>query len=535
MNNINNIYNFQNYVRFFFDIDDFYKKYRENFYYQHEKLQKVSIWEKPLVFNIKKNDGELRNIKIPHILSFCQGICIMENRIKESNELLVDIVKKDRSRMSTNLKLGEFKKGNYSECIDEDLHLLTKYDVMLKFDICSFYNSIYTHDIVKKELFTKEDAEVLDQVLSSFNTGRTHSLIMGNFLSLVIGEKFLAKVSKEIIDKISNDLNLSYDDEEKDFEIRYFSDNILIFCHYDNKVQIKNVLHDNNFLEFKIRFENEYNYLEWKCGNKLNFYISKIFGHLVSGNNTKNKNDFDFMKTWNEIMYRMSKLKTLREQRILLLNFFRNDIFLKELGKNVDDVYEKIKSDLKYCIKIAPEILLFLTYTDELINELSSKNDLEMYCINLLLKNFSSKLHDNQLYIFYFLYNMKWHKNPLYNRNHKFSKKNLLTSAYKNKNYILFAYMIECYDVDITYVIEEFPGCYSYLTNKIAKNSEKFLNSEEFFSDKKTSKNTRELRKKSSDFLREYCHKQEKLSLLLPLKDVRKNIINYINERSKEE
>lgn len=54
MNNINNVYNFQNYVRFFFDIDDFYKKYRKNFYNQHDELQKVGIWREPLVFNMKK-------------------------------------------------------------------------------------------------------------------------------------------------------------------------------------------------------------------------------------------------------------------------------------------------------------------------------------------------------------------------------------------------------------------------------------------------------------------------------------------------
>lgn len=526
MNNINNIYNFQNYVRFFFDIDDFYKKYRKNFYKQHGKLQKYGIWEKPLVFNIKKNDGELRNINIPHILSFCQGICIIQNRINESNQLLGDIGKKAPSRMSTNLKLGEFKKRNYSDCIVEDLDLLTKYDVMLKFDICSFYDSIYTHDITKEKLFTQKDAEELDKLLSSFNEGRTNKLIMGNYLSLVIGEKFLAKVSKEIRDKISNDLKDNKGNDFENFEIRYFSDNILIFCNYDKKVQIKNLLEKNDFLKFKIRFENEYNYLEWKCGNKLNFYISKIFGLLESGNNTRNKNDF--MKTWNEIMYRMSKLKTLKEQRILLLNFFRYDIFLKELEKNVDDKYEMIKSDLKYCIKIAPEILLFLTYTDELINELSSKDDLALYCQNLLLENFSSKLHDNQLYIFYFLYNMKWHKSSFFNRTHIFSQKNLLNKALENKNYILAAYMIECFDVDITEVTEKFPGYYSYLTNKIAKNSEKFL------SDQEITGNISELREKSSDFLKEYCHEQENLSLLLPLRDVRKNINNYINERSKE-
>lgn len=527
MNNINNVYNFQNYVRFFFDIDDFYKKYRKNFYNQHYELQKVGIWREPLVFNMKKNDDELRKINIPHILSFCQGLCIIESQIKKSNELFRDIVKKDYSRMSTNLKLGEFKKRNYSKCIDEDLDLLTKYDVMLKFDISRFYNSIYTHDIEIEELFTKKDAKKLDKVLSSFNNGRTNSLIMGNYLSLVVAEEFLTKVSNEIINKIVNDLNLEYSDKEKDFEIRYFSDNIFIFCHNNKKEQIKDLLRNNTFLRFQIRFENGYNYLEWKCGNKLKFYLSKIFGPLVDGHN---RNIKDFMKTWNEIIYRMSKLNTLKEQRILLLNFFRNETFLKELGEHLDKVYEWIKTDLKYCINIATEILLFLTYNDSLIVTLSSKNDLEFYCKNLLLKNFSSKLHDNQLYIFYFLYNMNWHKPGLRNGNQKFSKKNLLNEAFKNENYILVAYMIEYFDVDIKKVKEKIPISYFYLSDKIVRYFKD--NNEEFDLDNEQEGKVGNLLDKSFDFLRKYCNKQEKSLLLLPLNDVREKIKNYIKDRA---
>lgn len=527
MNNVNNIYNFQNYVRFFFDIDDFYKKYRKEFYNQHHELQNHELWREPLVFNMKKNDGELRNINIPHILSFCQGLCIIENIIKKSNELLGDIEKKDNSRMSTNLKLGEFKKRNYSECIDEDLDLLSKYDVMLKFDICRFYNSIYTHDITNQKIFKEKDATTLDKVLSSFNNGRTNSLIMGNYLSLVVAEEFLAKVSNEIINKIVNDLNLEYNNGKKDFEIRYFSDNILIFCHNNKKEQIKDLLCNNTFLRFQVRFENGYNYLEWKCGNKLKFYLSKIFGPLV---NKPNRNEKDFMKTWNEIIYRMSKLNTLKEQRILLLNFFRNKIFLDELGKYLDKdkVYEMIKPDLKYCINIAPEILLFLTYNDLLIDNLSSKKDLECHCKNILFKNIDSKLHDNQLYIFYFLYNMKWLN---------FSQKNLLKKAFENKNYILVAYMIEYFDVDIKNKKEKFPDSYFYLSDKIVRdlneNNVKLDLDNKKMGNKKPSKNVKNLLDKSFDFLWEYCNQQEKSLLLLPLDDVRKNIIYYINERAK--
>lgn len=529
MNNINNIYNFQNYVRFFFDIYDFYKKYKKDFYNQHDELQNLGLWSEPLVFNMKKNDGELRNIKIPHILSFCQGLCIIENIIKKSNELLGDIEKKDNSRMSTNLKLGEFKKRNYSECIDEDLDLLSKYDVMLKFDICRFYNSIYTHDITNKEIFEKEDADKLDRVFSSFNNGRTDSLIMGNYLSLVVAEEFLTKVSNKIINTIVNDLNLEYNHGEKDFEIRYFSDNILIFCHNNKKEQIKDLLRKNTFLNFQVRFENGYNYLEWKCGNKLKFYLGKIFGQLV---NKPDRNEKDFMKTWNEIIYRMSKLNTLKEKRILLLNFFRNKIFLDELGKYLDEVYEMIKPDLKYCINIAPEILLFLTYNDSLIDKLSSKKDLECHCKDILLKNFDSKLHDNQLYIFYFLYNMKWLEDGLCNCKQKFSQKNLLNKAFENKNYILVAYMVEYLDVHIKNEKEKIPDSYFYLSDKIVKylkeNNEKL----DLDNEQKTGK-VGDLYYKSFDFLREYCNKQEKSLLLLPLKDVRKNIIDYINERAK--
>lgn len=529
MNNINNIYNFQNYVRFFFDIDNFYKKYRKDFYdHQDNKLKQVTIWREPLVFNMKKNDGDLRNINIPHILSFCQGLCIIENSIEKSNELLRDIVKKDNSRMSTNLKLGEFKKRNYSKCIDEDLDLLNKYDVMLKFDICRFYNSIYTHDIKNNKLFTEENADMLDKVLSSFNNGRTNLLIMGNYLSLVVAEEFLTKISNEIIDKIVNDVNLEYDNRKKDFEIRYFSDNILIFCQNNKKEQIKNLLCNNTFLRLNVRFENEYNYLEWKCENKLKFYLSKIFYPLMKD---ENRNEKDLMKTWNEIIYRISKLNTLKEQRILLLNFFRNKKFLDELGEYLDNVYEKIKPDLKNCINIAPEILLFLTYNDSLIDKLSSKNDLECHCKNLLLKNFHSQLHDNQLYIFYFLYNMKWFKNGLYNGEQTFSKNNLLNSALENKNYILVAYMIEYFDIPIKSVKAEMPISYFYLSDKIVRYFKE--NNEEFDLDIKNEGNPRILLEKSFYFLREYCNKQEKSLLLLPLNDVRENIINYITERAK--
>lgn len=126
---------------------------------------------------------------------------------------------------------------------------------------------------------------------------------------------------------------------------------------------------------------------------------------------------------------------------------------------------------------------------------------------------------------------MKWFKQGFYNGKREFSKRDLLDFALENKNYILVAYMIEYFDIPIKSVKAEIPISYFYLSDKIVRYFKE--NNEEFDLDIKNEGNPRILLEKSFNFLREYCLKQEKSLFLLPLNDVRENIINYITERAK--
>jgi enolase len=122
--------------------------------------------------------------------------------------------------MIISYELGEFKENSYDEW------QLIDYDLLIRCDIKSFYDNIYTHYIsydVTNDLY-------IDKPLSHMNHGRTGGIIMGNYISLFVAEL----LSKKISDRFENRIV----EFGLDCNFSYFSDDFYIFTSKDNKDKV---------------------------------------------------------------------------------------------------------------------------------------------------------------------------------------------------------------------------------------------------------------------------------------------------------
>lgn len=180
--NLNNLYNFKNPIKHFIDINniDLPTKIAEL------KTNNFS-WVKPIIFRVRKEDDKYRTLKIPNILNFCRAYEQFKDYDYFDDIQSMDI---ERKRLSANIETGDFEEGEYDRQLEEDFNKLCIYDNLIRVDIKEYYGRIYTHNLG----IDHED----EKYIYNMNLGATNGLLMGNYLSLFLAEKYLTRISNDL-------------------------------------------------------------------------------------------------------------------------------------------------------------------------------------------------------------------------------------------------------------------------------------------------------------------------------------------------
>lgn len=213
----NNLYSFKNPVKHFLDIDSMIlphdiANYDLNFF----------SWVAPFNFRIKKHDDSYRILKIPNVLNFVRAYEQLKGFLNFKDIQSMDM---DCKRLSANINTEDFEEEEYDRQLEEDFDRLCIYDNMLQMDIKEFYERIYTHNLGLE--YNNE------KFFYNMNLGETNGLIMENYLSLYLAEKYLTE--------ISNDLKKSFSNMNIECEFSYFSDNFYFFTNKNNNEEIVKV------------------------------------------------------------------------------------------------------------------------------------------------------------------------------------------------------------------------------------------------------------------------------------------------------
>ena len=208
MFNFNNLYNFKNPIRHFFNLDNMKFSNSEDLVYDD------LCWTVPIKFKIFKTEETQRTISFPNILNFYHAI----NAFQAEKDFY-DIKRMSyKKRVSPDLNIGDFSALSYYTALQNDVFNLTRYDKLLILDIKSFYGRIYTHDFG----YAGNDDKKLEQRIGSLNNGRTNGLLLGSYLSLYLAERVLIKIEK--------DLNAEFEKQKIDCHYEYFSDDFYFFA-----------------------------------------------------------------------------------------------------------------------------------------------------------------------------------------------------------------------------------------------------------------------------------------------------------------
>ena len=192
MDNLNNLYNFKNPIRHFLNIDNIILP---------NDLDDIDLsglcWTSPIKFRIRKDEKSYRVLKFPNILNF---LCALRE-FKEMDHFydIQDI--DERKRVKPNIETGDFKSNNFSEKLENDFNSLCIFDNLIRLDIKSFYGRLYLHNLDLKEL---------ERYIGNMNNGNSNEVILGNYISLFIAERFLKKVSDDLYEKFYSYHNYFY-------------------------------------------------------------------------------------------------------------------------------------------------------------------------------------------------------------------------------------------------------------------------------------------------------------------------------------
>lgn len=283
----NNLYNFKNPLRHFLNID----KVEFNEDLKDKDITKLS-WSEPIKFRIWKSDEKYRVLKLPNILNFLNSIEVFKNY---DNFLSPHKFDENHKRLIPNLKTGDFKAGVYDTQLENDFYLLSVYENLIKLDIKAYYERIYTHDI------TFNNGSKEENFLTNLNSGNTNGLIMGNYLSLFFGEKYLAEISK--------DIEKTLEDKGIDCDFSYFSDDFYFFCDVIDNNTIISVF-DKVLEKYNLERKEDvvvWDYVEYNEQNLSERYWKKI----ISESKQRFKNEIENNKLYftNQLIYRLSKIK----------------------------------------------------------------------------------------------------------------------------------------------------------------------------------------------------------------------------------
>lgn len=319
-------------------------------------------WTVPVDFNIRKYYGkdEVRNLKIPNYLNFN---ALYEHCSKMNNFFDFGKIGSAHSRVKVNLETGDFSAYSFQRNVEADLHKLTLLDTLFKFDIKSFYKSIYTHDLVKYTDFANSVYNN-DTFITNINNGKTDGILMGNYISLYLTEFLL----NEIMTKIKTEL------KNKNIKsiVSNFSDDIYIFSlnKYENEIKktVNQVLveynletNDSKYEKFDYLKYNDFNTLtkEWKrvisIQKQHERYIGTLNDDLEEGKEPKKY----YMNFTNQLIYRISNLKEDKLRSVFAKNFFKSSYF-----KNMDPINYKFTKEnihqLEFIMSENPETILYI-------------------------------------------------------------------------------------------------------------------------------------------------------------------------------
>lgn len=380
------MYNFKNPVRHFLNINNISCPTNID----NINLKHLS-WSKPINFRVKKQNNKYRILKMPNILNF---LCAYNKFKNSKNFICVDKMDEKHKRLVPNIKTGEFVAGVYDVQLEEDLKNLCIYDNLLKLDIKSYYERIYTHDID----FENEGDE---RYLTNLNLGNTNGLIMGNYISLYFAEKFLSKISRDIEEYL--------DKEKIECRFSYFSDDFYFFC---NKKDNEKVINIFDYILEKYNLERNdkeidiWTYLTYNNYNVIEKYWKKIISECRKRYDDKKDNNKLYFT--NQLIYRMSNLEDDRLKNIFLRTFFKSRYFY-ELDIEKYYIEPHNYHQLCYIFKFCPEVMIYsihkFKFTDYFTNE-NFQEFLRIRYNQILLEPYN----EEQLYYYYAIkmLNMDW-------------------------------------------------------------------------------------------------------------------------------
>lgn len=516
---LNYYYNFKNTIRFFMDI--------ESLDYSKVQQDKCS-WSVPFKFRIKKDNNSFRTLQIPNIYNFKLAYDYYNNEIPQFGYDFENLESLDsHKRMEISYELGEFKENSYDEWQLIDYNRLIDYDFLIRCDIKSFYDNIYTHYIfndVTSDLY-------IDKPLSHMNNGRTGGIIMGNYISLYVAELLSKKISAKFEDRII-ELGL-----ECDFS--YFSDDFYIYTSKENMDKVI-MLFDEVLEEFGLEKNEDkleiFDYLKYTSEDVIEKYWKKITRECknqqyiqgIEITNGVRKYDNNLFFT-NQLIYRLDKLDDYRKKRVFIVNFFKSAFFrIIDFSDTYLNKYNY--HQILYLIKEFPEISL---YIDNILDSFEEFKSIEFInkIINFYNKSLSLNYHDEQLYLYYLLYKLS--------ATEKVKNEEMNMKVLDSKNYILISYyiangMFNTNQINIIkgYDDESYWLVYYYL----------ILNDQNLFNDLENSikKYLIPQSAKSDDVKNAYKdfymdNLIVKNDILVPLENVINNVETYFNEKHKKE
>lgn len=372
----NNIYNFKNPIRHFINVDKLIFP---------TNISSLNIddtcWTLPIKFRIQKNDSSFRTLKLPNIL---QTICAYEHLKSFPEFTCPQNLDLDHKRLAPEMDTGDFKIGEFDKQSENDFNNLCIYDNLLRLDIKEFYGRIYTHYL---DLQGQPD-----RYITNLNMGATNELIMGNYISLYFAEQHLSKISSHISAELTR-LDISCD-------FSYFSDDFYFFCNKHDNETIISIFDrtleafglERNTAKLEIWDYSTYNKdnLMTRYWKKINYYCNTHFS------STSNNNKLVFI---NQLIYRSSSLRTEKQKRVFINNFFKGKYF-RELKTRKYEFRDYDYHQLCYLLRTSPESMLYSLDVLEKIPNFD-KNHMKKFFDVRYQEALNHSFHDVQLYYYY--------------------------------------------------------------------------------------------------------------------------------------
>lgn len=347
------------------------------------------------------------------------------------------------SRVSSSLKTGDFKVYNYQNHLEKDLCRLTIFDTLFRFDIKSFYNSIYTHYLVEYTKFLEYIYKSFpnDRYITWLNYGKTGGILAGNYISLYLVEFYLREVMQKLDTRLK-ELNINH-------FIENFSDDIYIFSNKTNENKIIEclnvVLFDYN-LEANSSKYITYDYITYNNENLVTKYwktvIRKQKTHELSLLKNSVSPDMKYnMNFINQIIYRMTKLQEPKLQAVFVKNFFKGSFFTR-IDPNIYNFTFENLHQLQFIMKKFPETILYI------MPKIRRYDLVKQHMPNFFLVFFNeiinSKYYEEHMYVLYGLHTLNVDE---ISKNKKIFEAVMSTGNQILKSYFIINYLPKGYDL----------------------------------------------------------------------------------------